>query len=342
MAAKTAKKKSLNLALQGGGAHGAFTWGVLDRLLEEERLEIDGISGTSAGAMNAAVLAEGYCKGGREGARAALGDFWERVGHLGSLNPLQGGPIDWMNDVWKIDPAPSDLLFDTISRVLSPYQFNPLNWNPLRTLLEDAIDFKTLAGYDGIKLFISATNVRSGKNRVFEHAELSADVLLASACLPFLFQAVEIDGEPYWDGGYMGNPAIYPLIYNCASRDIAIVQINPLTRDELPRTAPEILDRINEISFNSTLVREMRAIAFVSRLIDEQALDSTKYKRLNIHIVEAEDEMDDLGVASKMNARPDFLQRLHRIGRGAAERWLAESFDAVGERSSIDIVDRFL
>ena len=210
----------LNLALQGGGAHGAFTWGVLDRLLEQEGLVIEGISGTSAGAMNAAVLAQGYCSGGPDGARSALDHFWRRIGEIGWISPLKGGPLDWIARAWGIEPSPSYFAFDAATRLLSPYQFNPLNWNPLRKLLAEQLDFDLLARACSVQLFISATNVRSGKNRVFDHTELSVDVLLASACLPFLFQAVEIDGEAYWDGGYMGNPAIYPLIYNCAAKDV--------------------------------------------------------------------------------------------------------------------------
>ncbi len=332
----------MNLALQGGGAHGAFTWGVLDRLLEQERLVIEGISGTSAGAINAAVLAQGYCGGGPEGARAALGHFWRRIGELGRVSPLQGGPLDWFARAWGIEPSPSHFAFDAATRLLSPYQFNPLNWHPLRGLLAELIDFDQLARACSVKLFISATNVRSGKNRVFDHRELSVDVLLASACLPFLFQAVEIDGEAYWDGGYMGNPAIYPLIYHCAASDVAIVQVNPIAREELPRTAPEILDRVNEVSFNSTLMREMRAIAFVTKLIEEGRLEAKGYKRMNMHMIEAEPEMRSLGIESKLNPDPAFLRQLRDTGRRAAGAWLEAHFEDIGERSTIDIGERFL
>jgi len=219
---------------------------------------------------------------------------------------------------------------------------NPLNRRPLRGILEEAIDFEALRDASGVKLFISATNVRSGKNRIFYHDEISVDVILASACLPFLHQAVEIDGEPFWDGGYMGNPAIYPLIYRCATPDIVILQVNPLTREELPKTAPEILDRVNEISFNSTLMREMRAIAFVTKLIDQGALDAKDYKRLNIHMIEAEDQMSSLGIESKLNTSRDFLGGLREIGRRAADDWLDAHFDDIGERPSIDIGAMFL
>jgi NTE family protein len=324
--------KTVNLALQGGGAHGAFTWGALDRLLEDQRLAIEGISGTSAGAINGAVLAQGYAKSGRAGARAALDGFWDQVSQTGRFSPLGRTPLDWLAKTWGHGVSPSFLLFDGLTRFLSPYQLNPFNWHPLREILEDAIDFKALEDPSGIKLFISATNVRSGKNRIFTHDEVSVDVLLASACLPFLYQAVEIDGEPYWDGGYMGNPAIYPLIYHCAAPDIVILQVNPLTREALPKTAPEILDRVNEISFNSTLMREMRAIAFVTKLIDRGALDAKDYKRLNIHMIGAEDEMSRLGVDSKLNTGRDFLAGL---------RELDAHFDDIGKRPSIDIGEMF-
>ena len=335
-------KKTLNLALQGGGAHGAFTWGVLDRLLEDERLAIEGISGTSAGAMNAAVMADGLTRGGRAGARLGLEQFWTRVADLGRLNPLNGGPLDWLAKTWQIDPTLSYLAFDSLTRILSPYQFNPLNWHPLRDVLEQSIDFQSLSCCTAVKLFISATNVRSGKNRIFHCGELSADVLLASACLPFLFQAVEIEGEAYWDGGYMGNPAIYPLIYECDTKDIAIVQVNPISRSDIPKTAAEILDRVNEISFNSTLMREMRAIAFVTKLIDSKTLDDKLYKRMNLHLIESESEMRRFGVASKLDTNMDFLLKLRDLGRAAADSWLSINFDKIGKMSSIDIVERFL
>jgi len=334
--------KTINLALQGGGAHGAFTWGALDRLLEDERLTIEGISGTSAGAMNAAVTAHGYCCGGRDGAREALDRFWRRIGEIGRHSPLRGGPLDWWSRAWGLEPSPSYLAFDAVTRLLSPYQFNPTNWHPLRELLGESIDFALLARESPIRLFVSATNARSGKNRVFEQDELSVEVLLASSCLPFLFQAIEIDGEAYWDGGYMGNPAIYPLIYGCAAPDVVIVQVNPIVREELPTSATGILDRVNEISFNSTLMREMRAIAFVTRLIDEGSLRQQGYKRMNMHMIEEEAVMRCLGIESKLNPDPQLLETLKDTGRRSAGRWLEAHFDDIGERSSLDIAARFL
>ena len=334
--------RRVNLALQGGGAHGAYTWGVLDRLLEDERLGIEGISGTSAGAMNAAVLADGFGRGGRVGARAALDHFWAGIGTAARFSPLARTPLDRMVGGWRLDHSPVFLAADLMSRIFSPYQTNPLNRNVLREVLEDSIEFDRLKGCRAIRLFISATNVRSGKVRVFGCGEITADVLLASACLPFLFQAVEIDGDPYWDGGYMGNPSIFPLIYSCTSRDVIIVQVNPLTCDETPTSARDILNRVNEISFNSTLMREMRAISFVTDLLDGRQLDSNRYKRMLVHWIDAESEMKALGASSKLNADMDFLLHLKGVGRRAADRWLAENFDRIGVESSLDIKEKFL
>ena len=339
---KLQEAKPISLALQGGGAHGAFTWGVLDRLLEDERVVIEGISGTSAGAMNGAVLVQGYATGGREGAREALDRFWSRISEAGRTSPIQRTPLDRLMGTWSMDWSPSYLSLDLMSRLLSPYQLNPGNHNPLRDILEEQIDFELLRPCSAIKLFVSATNVRTGKVRVFGCGELSVDALLASACLPFMFQAIEIDGEPYWDGGYMGNPALFPLIYNCLNNDIVIVQINPLTRDEVPRTAAEILNRVNEISFNSTLNREIRAIAFVRKLIDAENLSREKYRRLNLHMIESEDCMKGLGVSSKLNAEWEFLTHLKAIGQAAADDWLGRNFDRIGVETTVDLEAKFL
>ncbi|MGH2373115.1 MAG: patatin-like phospholipase family protein, partial [bacterium] len=257
--------KPINLALQGGGAHGAFTWGVLDTLLEDERIEIEAISGTSAGAMNAAVLADGMMEGGCEGGRRALEEFWSAVSRAALGSPLKRSVWDMMTGNWNLDFSPSYLFLDQLSRLASPYQTNPLNLNPLRDLVLRQVNFERLRRCDCIKLFISATSVRTGKVKVFKHAELSIDALMASACLPLLFQAVEIDGEAYWDGGYMGNPVLFPFFYRCRHPDVVIVQINPLEREDTPTTAPEIMDRVNEITFNSSLMSEFRAIDFVAR-----------------------------------------------------------------------------
>ena len=332
----------VNLALQGGGAHGAFTWGVLDRLLEDERISFEGVSGTSAGAVNAAVLAQGLLNGGRQGARAELDQFWRRISGLGWLSPVHRSWLERAKGTWNVDESPGSIWFEQLSRVVSPYQLNPLNLSPLRDLLAELLDWKALRRRDSVKLFIAATNVRTGKSRVFQRHDLTLDALMASTALPQYFQAVEIDGTPYWDGGYMGNPSLWPLIYNCESRDIVIVQINPLTREGVPKTPAEITNRLNEITFNAALMGELRAIAFAEHLIrHEHGTEIDRLKKMHIHRIEAEAEMEKLGVASKLNTDLDFLLFLRDLGRGTADRWLAENFPALGHRSSINLREVF-
>jgi NTE family protein len=334
--------KHINLALQGGGAHGAFTWGVLDRLLEERRLEVEGVSATSSGAMNAVVMAHGLTIGGRECAREALENFWHQVVRVAALfNPLQSSPSGGLHNHGP-DNSSAHLWFEVVSRFLSPYQLNPFNYNPLRQLIGGVVDFDRLRQGSTIKLFLSATNVRTGKVKVFTDKEITADCVLASACLPFLYQAVEVDGEHYWDGGYMGNPALFPLIYSCRSRDILVVHINPMERTEVPRTAREIMNRVDEISFNSSLMREMRAVAFVTKLIDDGKLGQGDAKRMLIHSVCANDVMRALGVASKLNADGKFLGHLHALGRERAQAWIDRHFDDLGSRSTVDIQAAYL
>lgn len=334
--------KRINLALQGGGAHGAFTWGVLDRLLEEPGIEIEGICGTSAGAMNAAALAQGFVCGGAAGARDALDQFWDTIAEVGRMSPIQREPLERLLGVWRLDGSLSYLIFDHLTRLLSPYQFNPMNINPLRDILRTAIYFEAVRACRDLKLFVCATNVRTGKIRVFTNRELHADVIMASACLPFLFHAVELDGEYYWDGGYMGNPAIYPLIYQCDSSDVVIVQINPLRRDAVPRTAYDIMNRVNEISFNSSLMREMRAVQFVTRLIDDGRLGGNQYKRMLIHMIEADEALKPLGASSKLIVERAFLEHLKAIGRDACSRWLAANRARLGVESSVDLEATYL
>jgi NTE family protein len=334
--------KTINLALQGGGAHGAFTWGVLDRLLEDEAVDFEGITATSAGAANAAVLAYGMAVGGRSGARKALKDFWLRVSHAALASPLQPSLYDKLTHNHGLDHSPAHLYLDFLTRILSPYQLNPLNINPLRQVLEQVVDFELLRRKSRIKLFLSATNVRTGKVKVFTEKEACVEAVLASACLPFLYQAVEIDGEHYWDGGYMGNPAIFPIIYGCETQDVVIVHINPMNRPDVPTTARDIMNRINEISFNSSLMREMRAVAFVTRLIDDGQLQGKDMKRMRIHAIDADDVMQGLGVASKLNADWEFLLHLHDIGRHRAALWLEGDFGKVGVESSVDIHHKYL
>jgi len=334
--------KVVNLALQGGGAHGAFTWGVLDRLLEDGRITFEGVSATSAGAMNAAVLGYGLRDGDREEARRALAEFWRRISEAGRWSPLQPSALDRVTHNHSLGSSPVFAAFDLLSRLLSPYQWNPFNYNPLRQVLESVVDFERLCRGSTIKLFLSATNVRTGKVKVFQPNELSADAVLASGCLPFMFHAVEIDGEHYWDGGYMGNPAIYPLIYHCESRDVIIVHVNPIERNDVPTTAPEILNRINEISFNSSLMREMRAIAFVTKLIDEGQVKNGSLHRILIHAIDAEDFMRDLGISSKLNPDWEFLTHLRDLGRERAGAWLEGNFDRINRRSTVDIRATYL
>ena len=340
----SATRPTLNLALQGGGAHGAFTWGVLDRLLEADRFDIEGISGTSAGAMNAAALAYGLARGGAARARETLATFWDRVADAAALSPVKPSPIDRWLGVGNMDFSPSWIAFDNLTRMFSPYEFNPLNINPLREVLCDVVDFAWLGdqcAHDVVKLFLCATNVKTCKIHVFKGHEISAEAVLASACLPMLFHAVEIDGEAYWDGGFMGNPPIFPLIYDTTSSDVLLVQLNPVNVDEVPKRAHDIMDRVNEVSFNSSLMRELRTIAFVTRLIDEGRLDMERYKRLNMHAIEAEEQLAEFTVSSKLNADRGFLRWLFALGRDRAEAWLEAHVEKVGRESSLDL-QRFL
>jgi NTE family protein len=345
-AAPQSTNLGINLALQGGGAHGAFAWGVIDKLLEDGRLDIKAISATSAGSMNAVVMAYGMTIGGAEGARGKLEEFWRSVSEAGLMySPVRTFPWDkWLAGFGlHPDQNPSFAAFDALTHLFSPYQLNPFNFNPLREVLEKVVDFKELAtNTKATRLFVSATNVRTGKIKVFENEGLTADKVLASACLPYIFQAVEIDGEAYWDGGYMGNPAIFPLIYHGASHDVLIVHINPLVRTKLPTTAAEIFDRINEISFNSSLMREMRAIAFVTKLIEAEKLDEGRYNRMRIHAIMNDAEMTALGVASKLSPDWDFLCHLRDAGRLSAANWLAGNLEGVGKHSTVDIVATYL
>ena len=342
-AAPMQAERMINLALQGGGAHGAFTWGVLDRLLDEEKVAFEGVVATSAGAMNAAVLAYGLAEGGRRGAQTALTNFWRRVSHAAAFSPLQPSLLDRLTGSRSLELSPAFVALDLVTRLMSPYQFNPLNFNPLKGVLEQSIDLDALRmSRCPLKLHICATNVRSGKVKVFSNDELSVEAIMASACLPFLFQAVEIDGEAYWDGGYMGNPAIFPLIYSCETPDVLIIHINPIEREDIPRSAMEILNRINEISFNSSLLREMRAIAFVTDLIDKDEKMALDLKRVFVHAVSDEEVMKQLGVSSKLNADWALLTDLRDRGRQRADEWLRDNYTSIGKRSSVDIRERYL
>jgi NTE family protein len=325
----------IDLALQGGGSHGAFTWGVLDRLLEEPWLQIAGISGTSAGAMNAAVLADGWTEGGAAGARDALEKYWRSVSRAAAFSPLQRSPLDHLMGRWSLDTSPAYLFTDLMSRVLSPYDLNPLGFNPLRQILAEAIDFERLAGAP-IKLFVTATRVRTGRGRIFRNAEINADVLLASACLPTMFRAIEIDGEPYWDGGYAGNPTITPLVRETDARDTIIVQINPTERLEQPRTAAEILNRLNEISFNSPLAKELRMIALLRQVADPGTGEGARWAQMKTHRIKS-DMLAAFGASSKLNAEWAFTSKLRDEGRRAADEFLEMHAADLGERSTADL-----
>ncbi|MEQ8356120.1 MAG: patatin-like phospholipase family protein [Kiloniellaceae bacterium] len=330
------EKLAINLALQGGGAHGAFTWGVLDRLLADERLKIEAISGTSAGAMNAVALAEGMLLDGPEGARACLRRFWKAVSDAARQSPIRRSPIDIFMNNWNLDTSPAYLFLDLLGRVASPYEVNPLNINPLRDLVARLVNFERVRACHHLKLFVSATNVETGRVKVFGREELTVDMVMASACLPFLYQAVEIDGVPYWDGGFMGNPALFPFFNASRSNDVVVVQINPITRGGAPKSAREIFNRVNEITFNSSLLREFRAIDFVSRLLDEGKLDPADYKQVLLHRITAEAEINPLGASSKLNAEWAFLEHLFDVGHRAADAWLDENFEHLGKRSTLD------
>jgi len=329
-------EKSINLALQGGGAHGAFTWGVLDRLLEDGRIYIEAISGTSAGAMNAVIVADGLMRAGEDGARESLARFWKGVSDAARLSPIQRGPIDVFMGNWSLDNSPSFILSDLLNRITSPYDVNPFNLNPLKDLLEREVDFDLVRSCDKIKIFVSATNVETGRVKVFNRHELTCEMVMASACLPFMFQAVEIDGAPYWDGGYMGNPVLFPFYNHSECDDIVIIQINPVERKGTPRTAREILNRVNEITFNSSLLKELRAIDFVRRLLDEGKLAPDDYRRLHVHVIEAQDQIMPLGASSKLNAEWAFLRHLFEIGREAAGVWIERCYEHLGKNSTID------
>ncbi|WP_396270288.1 patatin-like phospholipase family protein [Ideonella sp.] len=338
----TAQTGTIDLALQGGGSHGAFTWGVLDALLEDGRLTPDGVSGTSAGAMNAAVLATGWADGGREGARQALHDFWHAVG--GSAGCWGGAHLpSTALPAWAFnrDQWPGMALFNSWMQLWSPYQLNPLNVDPLRSLIQAHVRIDAIR-QGPLKVFITATSVRTGQPRVFDQHEVSIEALLASACLPQIAQTVEIDGEPYWDGGFSGNPALWPLIYGTQTDDVLLVQINPRVREGIPRSATDIADRVNEITFNASLVAEMRAIAFVQKLLKEERVDPTHYKSLRMHRIADEAGLAPFDASSKLNTDLRLLLQLFGLGRQAATAWLADHAGEVGQRSSMDVAEVYL
>ena len=335
------RPKSLALALQGGGAHGAFTWGVLDRLLEDERLAIDGISGASAGAMNAVAMAAGLQAGGREGARAMLAALWQRISGLTRLNPLNSGPVGRLAQRLDRDGAPSQIALELLTRMFSPYQLNPFDINPLREILTGLIEFEALSRADAVPLFIAATNVATGRVRIFENAELSVDAVLASACLPQVNQALRIGDAYYWDGGFAANPPLFPLIANGGATDILIVQIEAPQREALPTSAPDIRNRLSQIVFNATLLREIDALGYMRRMCDTLLPTrnplARRIRKLNLHSVDGGSAMHDLSAASKLSPDRQFVDRLRDLGRAQATEWLARHFTEIGRRSTIDL-----
>jgi NTE family protein len=334
--------KRINLALQGGGAHGAFTWGVLEQILADGRLTIDGISGTSAGAVNAVMLADGMARGGRDEAIKRLADFWRAVSNNGSLPAMQRAVVERLTSFIPLEGTPMQAWLDTISKYFSPYDFNPLNINPLKDLFERFVDFDAVRANSGLQLFISATNVQTGRVRIFSREKITAEALMASACLPLLFRAVEIDGVPYWDGGYLANPVIFPFFGTTTTEDVLVVQINPLVRQETPTSASEIMNRINEITFNSSLPSEYRAIEFVARLIDQgrlpRGVGPGQYRRVNVHRIVFDRFGAHFDASSKVTTDYTFFETLRINGMRAARRFLDDHFDDIGVKSTVDLL----
>ena len=331
------RMKVVTLALQGGGSHGAFTWGVLDRLLEDERLEIEGISGASAGAMNAVALAHGFTVGGRDGARQALRDFWQSVA---SKTPFQYPP-EGFGDPLQGGHHPAFSAFLSMARFFSPYQLNPFDINPLRDLLAGQIDFDRLRSKCGIKLFIAATQVSTGMLRLFPTQQITLEVLLASACLPSLHHAIEIEGEDYWDGGLTANPPLYPLLHGCRTHDILAVLLHPCRRPATPKTADDIWQRLTEISFSSTFFTELQGLALAKREAEQSWFAfgrlEKRMRRLNMHVIDSQQFMSELSTQSKLNTHPEFITALHDEGRARTGVWLEQNFDHIGTRGSFDL-----
>ena len=337
--------RRISLALQGGGSHGAFTWGVLDALLEDDRLDISGLSGASAGAVNALAVAHGFAKGGptaegrKQLARDTLGRVWRGVAGLGSLGSMAHGIARLMTGGWSSEAGSSgSVLGEAMARWMSPYQTNPLDFNPLRRLLDEEIDFDAIGRQERPQVFISATQVRTGRPEIFTGPRLSLAALMASACLPQMFQAVEIDDEAYWDGGFSSNPPLAPLIERCDSRDIVLVQLNPLSRAHFPQSVQEIAERASELNFNASLLAQMRALDFIDRMIERGDLvEGAGYQSVRLHRIDGGKPMQELSAGSKMSADAAMMDRLFYEGRAAALKWLKRHFDALGSESTIDI-----
>ncbi len=335
--------KVINLALQGGGAHGALAWGALDYLLEDGRLDIEGISATSAGAFNAVVLAQGLLNNNKEEARTLLHNAWRTVSDWGTTHNLFNPVCATENEEGQYSEfSPFYPFFDLLTRTFSPYELNPLGINPLREIINKVVDFEAIKKHSKLKIHLCATNVETCKIHIFTNQQLSVDAVLASACLPLYSQAVEINGEYLWDGGYIGNPPLFPLIYDCTHPDILIIHIRPIVRKGIPKTASDIMHRINDVCFNASLMREMRAIAFLTHLIDTNKISDQAIKRIFIHSIRADEAMTEYGASSVFNTNWDFLMRLRDKGREIAQEWLEGHYDKIGSESSVDIHKEFL
>lgn len=329
------QRVSLNLALQGGGSHGAFTWGVLDRLLEEPHLALEGISGTSAGAINGVALASGWLQGGAEQARLSLEQMWRRVSERSVLGPLQASPLDYLLQGWNRDWSPGYMLVNSLARMASPYQFNPGGYNPLIPILDEVVDFERLRAAEHLRLFIAATHVPTGSARLFRNPELDARVIAASACLPTLFQAVEIDDEPYWDGCYTANPALWPLFLECSSRDLLLVQVTPPERPTVPTRSADITDRANEIAFNANLARELELLRMLRDGGSATVSPALPWRRHRLHAIDSGFVTEDMGRNSRINPEWGFLCHLRDEGRRRADLWLQSHGSDLGRRSSL-------
>ncbi|MCD6034377.1 MAG: patatin-like phospholipase family protein [Rickettsiales bacterium] len=334
--------KTVSIALQGGGSHVAFAWGVLDRLLEDERIKIEGISGSSGGAMNGAMVTYGLANGGREAAKKHLKTFWQEVSNALALLPFKPTTVDKMLGNTNIAFSAGVVALDYMTQVFSPHQFNLLDINPFKNILDRMIDWEVLRNSDNVKLFVNATHVNTGKSTVFNHKELTRDMLLASACLPFIFKTVYVDNQPYWDGSYTGNPCLLPLLYDCKCSDLIIIQTHPINHDDTPLKAPDIMDRVTEINFNTNLMHEVRSIALVNRLLKKNVLSDPRYRKINVHMIQAEDILASLGRSSKLNTDWQFLTHLRETGHQVASEWLDTHFNTIGEDSSLDVEKTFL
>ncbi len=335
-------KKKVAIACQGGGSHGAFTWGVLDKLLEDGRFEIEGMTGTSAGGMNAVAVAHGLAKGGNQEARATLKLFWDRVSKSGEKSSINNrGPIDKHMNNWTMYNSPGFVMFESLTKSFSPDQLNPTKADPLRDVIKETFDFEFLRNQKVCKVFLCATHVFTGKLTVFKTEELKLECLLATACLPTIHSSVLVDGEYYWDGGFIGNPVMFPLVYECDTSDIILIQLNPTVRNKLPSSAREIGDRLNEITNNASVVREIRAMHLIKQLQDEGIIAEGVLKRIHLHLIEDESTFQELGWGSKLNTEAEFFTHLFERGRTAAIAWIKENYDNVGKKTTAPIREHF-